>query len=70
MRVIVTGGVGFIGSNLVDRLIDDGHEVIVIDNLSTGRKENLNEKAKFYHKDLTEMRRETDFSIFKTTLIF
>ena len=65
MRVIVTGGVGFIGSNLVDRLIDDGHEVIVIDNLSTGRKENLNEKAKFYHKDLTEMRRETDFSIFE-----
>ena len=37
MRTIVTGGAGFIGSNLVDRLIDDGHEVIVIDNLSTGK---------------------------------
>ena len=65
MKCIVTGGAGFIGSNLVDKLVDDGHEVIVIDNLSTGRKENLNEKAKFYHKDLTEMRRETDFSIFE-----
>tara|TARA_A100001391_G_C5004774_1_gene261672 strand:- start:40 stop:945 length:906 start_codon:yes stop_codon:yes gene_type:complete len=65
MRTIVTGGAGFIGSNLVDRLIDDGHEVIVIDNLSTGKKENINSKAKFYNKDLTEMRRESDFSIFE-----
>ena len=65
MRAIVTGGAGFIGSNLVDRLIDDGHEVIVIDNLSTGKKENINQLAKFYRKDLTEMRRESDFSIFE-----
>ena len=65
MKCIVTGGAGFIGSNLVDRLINEGHEVIVIDNLSTGKKENLNEEAKFYHKDLTEMRRETDFSVFE-----
>ena len=64
-RCIVTGGAGFIGSNLVDRLVNEGHEVIVIDNLSTGKKENLNEEAKFYHKDLTEMRRETDFSVFE-----
>ena len=65
MRCIVTGGAGFIGSNLVDRLVNEGHEVIVIDNLSTGKKENLNEEVKFYHKDLTEMRRETDFSVFE-----
>ena len=45
MRCLVTGGAGFIGSNLVDRLIDDGHEVIIIDDLSTGKKENINEKA-------------------------
>ena len=49
MRCIVTGGAGFIGSNLVDRLIDDGHEVIVFDNLSTGKKENINPKAKFFN---------------------
>ena len=41
MKSLVTGGAGFIGSNLVDRLIDDGHEVLVIDNLSTGRRDNL-----------------------------
>lgn len=41
MKVIVTGGCGFIGSHLIDRLLNDGHEVIVLDNLSTGRLENL-----------------------------
>lgn len=41
MRTLVTGGAGFIGSNLVDRLIADGHQVTVIDNLSTGRLSNL-----------------------------
>jgi UDP-glucose 4-epimerase len=41
MNAIVTGGAGFIGSHLVERLLADGHEVTVVDNLSTGRKENL-----------------------------
>ncbi|NJD01655.1 MAG: SDR family oxidoreductase [Ruminiclostridium sp.] len=41
MRTIVSGGCGFIGSHLVDRLLDDGHSVTVIDDLSTGRLENL-----------------------------
>lgn len=41
MKVLVTGGAGFIGSHLVDHLLDDGHTVIVLDNLSTGRMENL-----------------------------
>lgn len=40
-RVLVTGGSGFIGSHLVERLLDDGHKVIVLDNFSTGRMENL-----------------------------
>jgi len=47
MKILVTGGAGFIGSNLVDRLIKDGHEVSVIDNLSTGKRENLNPSAVF-----------------------
>ena len=44
-KVIVTGGAGFIGSNLVDDLINQGVEVIVIDNLSTGKRKNVNNKA-------------------------
>ena len=44
-KVIVTGGAGFIGSSIVDMLIDEGHEVHVVDNLYAGKKENVNEKA-------------------------
>ena len=41
MKALVTGGAGFIGSHIVDRLLQDGHEVIVLDDLSTGHRENL-----------------------------
>jgi len=52
MKILVTGGAGFIGSHLVDRLIKEGHKVVIIDNLSTGKKENLNPRAKFYQLDI------------------
>ena len=52
MRILVTGGAGFIGSHLVDGLIREGHKVSVVDDLSTGRRENLNPKAKFYRIDI------------------
>lgn len=51
-KILVTGGAGFIGSNLVDALIKRGDNVIIIDNLSGGKKENINPKANFYEKDL------------------
>ena len=51
-KILVTGGAGFVGSHLVDRLIRKGHKVVVVDNLSTGKKENLNKKAKFYKIDI------------------
>lgn len=54
MRCIVTGGLGFIGSNLTDQLINLGHEVCVIDNLSTGKLERLNPKAKLMESDVQE----------------
>ena len=50
---LVTGGAGFIGSHLVDRLLEEGHKVAVIDNLSTGKLKNLNSAATFYHMDIT-----------------
>lgn len=64
-KILVTGGAGFIGSHLVDRLVDLGHDVVVIDNLSTGSKNNLNEKAVFYEldirKDLSDVFRDGRF---------
>ncbi len=64
MRCLVTGGAGFIGSHLVNRLVSDGHEVVVVDDLSTGKKENINEWCQFYKRDITLMRRESDISMF------
>jgi UDP-glucose 4-epimerase len=53
-RILVTGGAGFIGSNLVDALVENGHDVAIVDNLSTGFKENINEKAKFFGVDICD----------------
>lgn len=52
MKILVTGGAGFIGSHVVDRYISDGHNVIVIDNLSTGLIKNINPKAQFHKLDI------------------
>ena len=53
-KILVTGGAGFIGSHIVDELIKNNYEVVIIDNLSTGKKEYLNKKAKFYKRDICE----------------
>ena len=55
MKAIVTGGAGFIGSHLVDALIERGDEVIVIDNLVAGKKENINSKADFHKLDIRDL---------------
>ena len=52
MKVLVTGGAGFIGSHLADRLLRDGHEVVILDDLSTGHVEHLPPAARFYQMDL------------------
>ena len=52
MKILVTGGAGFIGSHVVDAYVKEGHDVVVVDNLSTGLKNNLNPKAKFYPCDI------------------
>ena len=46
MKMLVTGGAGFVGTNLIIRLMKDGHEVVSVDNYSTGKKENHQEEAK------------------------
>ncbi|MBS3090609.1 SDR family oxidoreductase [Candidatus Pacearchaeota archaeon] len=54
MKILVTGGAGFIGSQIVDALIEKRYEVVIVDNLSSGRKENLNKKAKFFQGDIVD----------------
>ncbi|MDP2689675.1 MAG: NAD-dependent epimerase/dehydratase family protein [Deltaproteobacteria bacterium] len=52
MKILVTGGAGFIGSNVVDAYIEAGHDVLVVDNLRTGKPGNLNPKARFHLMDV------------------
>ena len=55
MRTIVTGGAGFVGSHLVDRLLEANHEVIVVDDFSTGKKGNLNQKATLWEMSVEKL---------------
>ncbi len=64
MKVLVTGGAGYIGSHAVYSLIEKGYEVIIVDNLSKGFKSNIHEKATFYEADIRD--EEQLKSIFKT----
>ena len=54
MKYVVTGGAGFIGSNLVDELVKNGHDVHIIDNFSSGKKENCNSKVEVHSLDISE----------------
>jgi len=54
LKVLITGGAGFIGSNVADRFIEDGSEVVIVDDLSSGKEENINRKAKFYRCDIRD----------------
>ena len=62
MRVLVTGGAGFIGSHVVDRLVADGHAVDVVDNLSTGRRAHVNAAARLMVCDLRSARLDGAFA--------
>ena len=70
MRIVVTGGAGFIGSHLVDRLIKEGHSVQVIDNLYTGNKDFVNPKAEFVELDIRSSELYSTLELFKPDYIF
>lgn len=70
MKVLVTGGCGFIGSHIVDRLVEAGHTVAVADNLSTGNLKNLNSSAKLYKVDITSPELNDVFSEFKPEAVY
>src|SRR5271169_2991422 len=70
MKVLVTGGAGFIGSHLVDRLVSRGDRVIVIDNLATGRKANLNPLAQFHEFGVCNLELKQIFEAEKPQLVF
>jgi len=69
-KILVTGGAGFIGSNLVDRLINQGHEIVVVDDLSSGKKSYVNPAAKFYKLDIRASRLEKVFAREKIEVVY
>ncbi len=60
-KVLVTGGAGFIGSHLTDALVKEGYSVVVVDNLSTGKEENISDGVTFYHLDISSPEAEDVF---------
>jgi len=54
MKIVVTGGAGFIGSHVVELYVARGHEVLIVDNLATGKRENLHPKARFFELDIRD----------------
>ncbi|HML98639.1 MAG TPA: GDP-mannose 4,6-dehydratase [Tepidiformaceae bacterium] len=69
MRILVTGGAGFIGSHIVDAYLAEGHEVAVVDNLATGRRSNLDRRAKLHEVDIHSRELEGIFASFKPEVV-
>lgn len=69
-KSLITGGAGFVGSHLADRLLAAGEEVVVIDNLSSGQRENLDSKVTFYEMDIQDPRLTEVFCKEKPDFVF
>lgn len=70
MNILVTGGAGFIGSHIADACIGAGHTVSIIDNLSMGKKENINPKASFHHCDIRDEKIRSIFEQGRFEVVF
>ena len=69
MKVLITGGAGFIGSHVADAYVNAGHEVIIVDNLSTGSTKNMPKKAKFYLLDIGAQELDKVFELEKPEIV-
>ena len=69
MNVLVTGGAGFIGSHIVDTLVQHGHKVAVVDNLATGFAHNLNPRAQFYELSICDSHLSEVFQVEKPEIV-
>ncbi len=69
-RILITGGAGFIGSHVQDALLEQGHHVVVMDNLVTGTEKNLNKKAVFYNCDIVSPEAEVVFAKEQPEVVF
>jgi UDP-glucose 4-epimerase len=69
LKILITGGAGFIGSNLVDALVGLNHDVVVVDNLSSGLRRNLNPKARFYEVDIRDKKLSEVFELEKPDIV-
>ena len=70
MKCLVTGGAGFIGSHIVDRLILEGHEVVIVDNMSTGKPENINPKALHINEDISDTKVDWNYILQGVDTVF
>lgn len=69
MKILVTGGAGFIGSQVVDRYLAEGHQVVIVDDLSTGQIKNVNPQARFYNLDICHPELEDIFAQEKPEIV-
>ena len=70
MKILVTGGAGFIGTNLIKRLVEEGHEVVCLDNFSTGLRSNMIEGAQYVTMDLTELESQSAWYLKKYDVVY
>jgi UDP-glucose 4-epimerase len=69
LKILITGGAGFIGSNVADGLVSEGYETVIVDDLSNGHQENIPQKAKFYRADIRDSGLEEVFKKEKPDIV-